>query len=316
MAYNPPPRDSFTEGFFDPKFAYLGRKLYRVQPPFLMIPDKDEPNNFFKAEFIRNPQAEGVKFAAKGYKHWQDLIDANRHNPNKIRRDVLGEYTHGSGGQLVHTEFNRDIHVSDKVVADKSRKLFASLDWGNSGAALICQFKEGGVHVIEELSAKDIMSHEFVNHVVIPHLNSEYRGYDIIITGDPSGSYKRDVGEGPMTIFEDKGFQVEDDISNDPEERWTATNTFLKIRDGLKIHPECAMLIKGFEGEYVFKSQKDGVTIRQVDKRKHHTAYQDCLQAVCQLIDGGYETASIAVMGGRDRYESDDSEDDQDFLWC
>ena len=315
MSYNPPPEKSFTEEFFAKKNEHLGRKLYRVQPPFLLIPDKDEPSNFFKAEFVRNPEAEGIRFAPKGFRHWQEIIDANRHDPNKIRRDVLGQYTKGSGGELVHTAYNPDVHKVSSIQPDRSRKLFCSCDWGNSGAALFAQFKEGGLRVIEELSADGVMSHEFVKRVVIPHLNTEYRGFDIVITGDPSGAYKRDVGEGPFTIFEDYGFIVEDDMDNDPQARWTAVNNFLKIQDGLKISEHCVELVRGFEGLYVYKTQRDGQKLLQVDKRKHHTAYQDCLQALCQLVDGGYETASSSVLGsGRyDRQEDDD--DSEGFLW-
>ena len=314
MAYNPPQDKSYTKEFFHPKHEAPDRKLYRMQPPFLVIEDKDEPNNYVKAEFIRNPNAEGVRFAPKGFKHWYDIIEANRHDPNKIKRDVLGQYTQGSGGDLVHPEFNRAIHVVPEIRPNKAHKLFVSCDWGNAGAALFGQFMEGGLHVIEELNADGVMSHEFVRHEVIPHINSEYRGFDVIITGDPSGAYKRDVGEGPMTIFSDMGFLVEDDMDNDPEARWTAVNNFLKRTNQLKISDVgCVKLLEGFEGEYVFKQQRDGVKIRQVDKRKQHSAFQDCLQAMCQLIDGGYETASSSTMGTRRDYEED--EDEESFLW-
>ena len=314
MAYNPPRHKSFTQEFFHPKHDAPDRKLYRMQPPFLVIEDEDEPNNYFKAEFIRNPNAEGVRFAPKGFAHWWDIIEANRHDPNKIKRDVLGEYTQGSGGDLVHPEFNRAIHVVEYVKPNRAHKLFVSCDWGNAGAALFAQYMEGGLQVIEERSADGIMAHEFVKHDVIPHLNSEYRGYDIIVTGDPSGAYKRDVGEGPFSIFEDYGFIVEDVKDNDPQARWTAVNNFLKRQNMLKIAEDCVMLLEGFEGEYVYKQQRDGVKINQVDKRKHHSAYQDCLQALCQLLDAGYETASSSVMGSRRDTYADDEPDN--FLWC
>lgn len=314
LAYNPPQHKSFTQEFFHPKHEAPERKLYRMQPPYLVIEDKEEPNNYFKAEFVKNPNAEGVKFAPKGFKHWWDIIQASRHDPNKIKRDVLGEYTQGSGGNLVHPEFNRALHVVDHIKANRAHKLFCSCDWGNAGSALFGQFMEGGLHVIEELSADGVMSHEFVKHMVIPHLNTEYRGFDIIITGDPSGAYKRDVGEGPFKIFEDYGFIVEDEMSNDPQARWTAVNNFLKRQNQLKISEECEKLLEGFEGEYVYKQQRDGVELKQVDKRKHHTAYQDCLQAMCQLIDGGYETASSSVMGTRRDTYGDEDDSDQ-FLW-
>ena len=643
MAFNPPPRDSFTQNFFDPNHESYGpgRKLYRVQPPFLMQRDPKEPNNFFKANFIKNPRAEGVRYAAKGFKHWQDIIDANRHDPNKIRRDVLGEWTHGSGGDLIHTEFDRDKHVVEEIKPNKSLKIFCSCDWGNcydseteiltksgwklfkdvevgekvatrnpkteafeyqatqrvvkhqhkgkmfrffnrscdfnvtpdhdvplhdryshkfsmikakeisegsdkyldltsqwqgedpleimgypaeqwawfmgmfmtdgnlkqgslfisqikqkgrkqleskldywkwnqrssfangyyfskehhpelcefvhslgklkkdrripqkvldlsprllsyfvhgmitgdgdirkrgrsreyrlytahqhiadqlmevaqkmgmwlsvnvhkgqtsyfpdgrqviskdglrltfrqskkvtvsdlkrevteyddmvycvtvpnhvvyvrkngrphwngnSGAMLIAQVESGGVRVIEEMSAKDTMAHEFVQHEVIPHLNSTYRGYDIIVTGDPSGRYKRDVGEGPFKIFEDAGFLVEDDTAMDPEERWSAVNHALKYQDGLKIAKGCDLLIKGFEGEYTFKRQSNGTTLRQADKRKHHSAYQDCLQAICCLVFEGYESAATSVQG-MSRYDRDEDTEEDDFPW-
>ena len=316
MAYNPPRRDSFTQKFFDPTHPEYGpgRKLYRVQPPFLMVRDKAEPNNFFKAEFKRNPDAEGIRYAPKGWRHWEEIIDANRHDGNKIRRDVLGEYTHGSGGDLIHTEFNRDRHVLPSIKPERKLKLFVSCDWGNAGAALFAQVQSGGVRVIEELGADGQMAHEFVRHVVIPHINTEYRGYDIIITGDPSGAYKRDVGEGPFKLFEEAGFLVESDNSNDPEDRWSAVNYLLKFQDGLQISQECEMLIKGFEGEYVFKKQKDGTQIRQTDKRKPHSAYQDCLQAIAQLVHGGYEYAATGVYGtARDVYDEQYEEDD--ILW-
>ena len=313
MAYNPPSEKSYTQEFFHPKHDAPDRKLYRMQPPFLVVEDPEDPNNYFKAEFIRNPNAEGVRFAPKGFTHWHDIIEANRHDPNKIKRDVLGQYTQGSGGDLVHPDFNRALHVVPEVKPNKAHKLFCSLDWGASGAALFGQFMEGGLHIIEEKSAEGVMSFEFVEHEIIPYLNSEYRGFDIIITGDPSGAYRSQMGEGPFTIFSDRDFLVEDDMDNDPPARWTAVNNFLKRTNYLKISEDCVKLLEGFEGEYTYKKQKDGVTVKQVDKRKHHTAYQDCLQAMCQLLDGGYETASSSVTGSRRHYEEEEEEDT--MLW-
>ena len=314
MAFNPPRRGSFTQEFFHTKNEHLGRKLYRVQPPFLMIPDKDEPDNFYKAEFIRNPDAEGVRLASKGWSHWEELINANRHDANKIRRDVLGEFTKGAGGKSVHPDFNSDHHlIKEEIPPSRKNVLLVSMDWGCSGACLIGQYMDGGMKIIEEISGENVPSHIFVKDVVIPHLNSEYRGFQIVITGDPSGRYARDTGDGPFELFRDKGFIVEDQMANDPEARWAAVDNFLRLRDAMLIsEPNCPTLCEGFEGEYVFKTAPNGTVIKQVDKRKHHTAYMDCLQAMCQLIEGGYETAASSALGAQN---TDIYEEEDDFVW-
>ena len=320
LAYNPPRKDCFTEKFFSPENEHLGRKLYRIQPPFLLVPDPEEPNNFFKAEFIRNPNAEGVRFAAKGFAHWQEIIDANRHDANKIRRDVLGEYTHGSGGELVHVKYRRDRHVAtEHLTPDRTLKLFVSLDWGTAGACLIGQVQGYGLKIFEELPGEGMMANEFVNDSVLPHLHSEYAGYDFVITGDPSGRFKTNMGEGPFSIFEDRGYQVEKFMSNNPQDRWSAVNYYLGLHEGLLIDPRCVELIKGFDGDYVFQKTKQGNSRGTVDKTLPITAYQDCLQAMCQLVQDGYEVASTTY-SAMDRYGSYEKEtvirNQEDILWA
>lgn len=318
-AYNPPPKGSFLHEYFDKKNERLGRTLYRVQPPFLMITDKEDPSNAHKAEFIRNPDAEGIHFQQLGYQYWQRDINSNLHDLNKIKRRVLGEYTDGGGaGELIHPTFRRERHVSKlPLVGSRAKVLFASLDHGMTGAMLIAQVVDGGVNVLEEMSALGIPAHEFVRYHAVPHLNTEYRGYDIIITGDPAGKWSADSKDSPFSIAEDLGYLVDADQSNSPDARWSAVNHFLAYDKGLVIDPSCEQLIKGFEAEYKYKVRADGVSTGQADKTKHVSAYQDCLQAICQLVYGGYETAANDVLrterygGSIDNLETHE----ETFLW-
>lgn len=319
-AYNPPPKRSFLHQYFDPKHEHLGRKLYRVQPPFLMIPDKADPNNAHKAEFIRNPDAEGIHFQQLGFDYWMRDINDNRHDLNKIKRRVLGEYTEGSGGDLIHPTFRMDKHVSQEpLVPSRGRKLFASFDHGLTGAMVLAQVEQGGVRVVEEMSALGIPAHEFIRHHAVPHLNTEYRGFDIVVTGDPSGAYARDTGDSPFTILEELGFFVDADVPNDPQHRWSAVNYFLMYDNGLIIDPGCEMLIQGFDSDYTFKTRLDGESTGMADKTKHASAYQDCLQAICQLVNGGYETAADGIRGtGRygDVVNHIEEDEPESFLWA
>jgi hypothetical protein len=314
LAYNPPKKKCFTEKFFSKQNEKYGRKLYRMQPPYLITPDKKDPNNFFKASFRPNPDREGI-YAAKGLKHWGDIIDSSRHDPDKIRRDVLGEYTTGSSGRLVHLSYNPAIHCVPEIQLSRNLRLIVSLDWGNKGHCLFAQYAEG-VRVVEELSGNGIPAYEFVRNLVLPHIRVEYRSYDIIVTGDPSGRYQTNSGEGPFMLFEDAGYETEKYLSNDPEDRWSAVDHFLNLHGGLEIDENCVDLLEGLEGGYVFRTNKAGESLRSVDKTKHVTAPQDCLQAICQLVLGGFETGSNNSWQATDPYDKQQTNyQEEEILW-
>ena len=321
LSFNPAPENSFMQDFFAKKNEHLGRKLYRVPPPFVMKPDRDDPDNFFKAQFKTNPDAEGLNFT--NFSFWRKIIDANRHDPNKIRRDVLGQWTRGSGGALIHPTYNRKRHVVNTVMPQRQYKLFCSLDPGLGGAAIFAQCINGSLKVIEEMASDGMATFEFSRQIVIPHIQSQYRGYDIIVTGDPTGDFRgKDSGVSSYSIFEDMGYLVE--VNRDhiaPELRWSAVNSLLNYQDGLQIAEECHELIRGFEGEYVFKTNRQGQSLRQADKTNPITAYQDCLQAIACLIWEGYEEAASTswdpyhTSGGYSD-NRDVGDDPETFLWA
>lgn len=295
MAYNPPAYKSFLERYFRKENEQFSRKLYRIPSPLIATFDKEDPDNWYKATFTKNPDAEGVHVQNKGLKYWMDIVDANRHDPDKITRLVLGDFSYGQGGRPIHPNFSASKHLVSESKMPKPRrgaKIIASMDWGRRPACVFIQFFDGKLHIFSELTSVDTPVHEFVREDFITTVRSRYAGYDVIVTGDPSGSYGRDTGETPFSIVAQAGFNIMPHTSQDPERRWAAVNYFIN-RDMILVSDECENVAAAFLGGYQWVKQKGGKIVRKAEKNEYSDP-QDALQAGCLYIQGGHDTLAMA----------------------
>lgn len=294
MSYNPPAYGSFLEKYFREEYEKLSRKLYRIPSPLLPVPDKQDPDDWFKMEFIRNPDAEGIHIQPKGLTYWEDIVNANRHDPDKITRLVLGDYTHGSGGRPIYPAFSHSKHVQSELSPRRGAKIIASLDWGMFPCSVFVQFFDGKLHVLSELTTNgDTPVHEFVREDFILYARSQYAGYEIVVTGDPSGTDRRDTGDTPFSIVASSGFHIMPHTSRDPEKRWSAVNYFIN-RDMIKVDAACENLVGGFLGGYQWEKATGNKSIRKALKN-NYSHPQDALQAACLYVQGGHDTVASHV---------------------
>lgn len=294
MSYNPPAYGSFLEKYFRRETEQFNRKLYRIPSPLIPLHDKDDPDNWYKTKFIPNPDAEGIYVQPKGLKYWEDIVNANRHDPDKITRLVLGEYTHGQGGRPIYPNFSHSKHViaDSKIKPRRGAKMIAALDWGRRPCAVFLQFFDGKLHVFRELTSTDTPVHEFVREDFTQTARTEFAGFDIIVTGDPSGDYGRDTGDTPFSIVAQAGFNIMPHTSQNPERRWSAVNYFIN-RNMILVSDSCENLVGGFLGGYQWEKAKGGKIIRKALKNSYSDP-QDALQAACLYIEGGHDTLSEA----------------------
>lgn len=314
MAYNPPAYKSFLEKYFRPENEQFDRKLYRIPPPLLPKFPENDPDNWQDAEFYPNPDAEGVQHQPKGIKYWHDIVNANRHDPDKITRLVLGDYTFGQGGRPIFPQFQYTKHVPDQPVQPRrSAKLVVAMDWGMTPCCVFMQLFDGKLKIISELTSVDTPVHTFLSDMFVLECRKEYPGFDIVVTGDPSGSYARDTGPTPFSLVAGAGFKIMPHVAQDPEKRWAAVRYFLD-RDMLEVNENCEELLEGFRGGYQWEKATGSKTVRKALKNRS-SHIQDALQAGCLYFQGGHERHSVANDPMGYKQESRDELANSDFLF-
>jgi len=109
-----------------------GTVLFRQPPALTPIYDPEHPNDLARAQFEPNPEAENIENLGKGYDYYMDIVATHRHDPEYIKRFVLGEFTMGLSGHPVYPMFREHEHVSaeNRLRADRSHMLLMGMDFG------------------------------------------------------------------------------------------------------------------------------------------------------------------------------------------
>ena len=292
MCYNPPDYGTFLEKFHRPGNSKPGqRKLYRMPAPLIKIDNPDDPDDYENCTYEVNPDAEGLHFATEGAHFWMQKAEQYAGDAHYIERSLLSKYPRISGaGRRVYTRFRSDKHVKD-LKASRRLKVIASLDWGNTPCMAVLQW-DGGLRVFDELYDDEMLSAVFIQEEAIPFLKSKYSGYDIVVTGDPTGSTV--VGNTTNSLFDAfaPDYPTVENLTNDKELRWDAVNHYLGPDGGFFIDPSCERLIEGFEAGYLLdpaaakRGQRKAMKSGPQGKFSH---IHDALQAGALYFRGGHE---------------------------
>lgn len=303
MCYNPPDMGSFLEKFHRPQYASQGRAIYRVPAPLIKVDNPEDPDDYINCTYKVNPDAEGLHFAADGAYFWLQKAEQFKGDEHYIERSLLGNYPRTSGsGKRIYTRFDARKHVKE-IKASRRLKLIASLDWGNTPCMSVLQW-DIGLRVFDELYDDDMLAPTFIKDEVIPFLKSKYSGYDIVVTGDPTGSTV--TGASTESLFDlfAPDYPTVENLTNDKHLRWDAVSHYLSQEGGFLIDPSCERLIEGFESGYVF----DPLAAKRGQKKaqKHgpkgtFSHIHDALQAGALYFRGGHEYRAEQIQhhGGR-----------------
>lgn len=296
MCYNPPDEGTDLEKLHRPGSDETKFKLYEMPPPIVKIDYVNErgevkPDDYINCTYVPNPDAEGLHFATEGAAFWLDKAEKFSTNSHYIQRSLLGLCPRAGGsGQRIFDFFDSLKHV--KVLKPTRKlKLVVSLDHGNTPCASFCQW-DIGLRVVDELYDDDMLAPVFYRDHLMPYLRSKYGGFDIVITGDPSGSTVSGAAvESLFDIFR-MDYEVVDNLVNDKEMRWDAVNYYLKPADGFLIDPKCERHIGGLNGGYQFDALAKKRGMRKAQKSGPNGVWshmQDALQGAALYFRGGWE---------------------------
>ncbi|MHB8388052.1 MAG: hypothetical protein ACYDBH_00560 [Acidobacteriaceae bacterium] len=195
-----------------------------------------------------------------------------------IRTYVMCEYGRSKGGKPVHPMFNRDIHVARApIVPNPKNLLLVSADFGLTPAIVLKQQDAfGRVLTLDEIITFGMGIERAIETRLLPLIRQKYDGYEMFVTGDPSGNRGSDADENSCAdVFKNyarKGLgKVKFAWSNNPIHRQGATDYFLGMlvdrgMAAYQIDPGCEWLIQALSGKFAFKKTKDGRESAEVDK--------------------------------------------------
>lgn len=224
--------------------------------------------------YVENLDAENRENLPPGY--YTNLITGK--TDEYIRVYVMCEYGRSKGGKPVHPMFNRDVHVArGPIIPNKQNLLLVSADFGRTPAMVIKQQDAfGRVLTFDSIATFGMAIETAIETKLLPLLRQKYDGFDIAVTGDPSGNAGGQAEEASCADifrrYKRKGInKVKLAWSNSPVHRQAATDHFLSmlVDKGMPaylIDPGCTDLIRALEGGYQFKKTKDGRNSDDVEK--------------------------------------------------
>jgi hypothetical protein len=116
---------------------------------------------------------------------------------------------------------------------------------------------------------------------------------DIIVTGDPSGSYGNEATELTCEkILRDAGFNYQPAITNKPNARIEAVVSFLvsnvEGKPGFQIDPSCKVSREGFASGYHYRKIKTAAGTRYSDapEKNEFSHIHDAIQYACLYLSG------------------------------
>ena len=224
--------------------------------------------------YIPNPLAENTENLPDQY--YQHLVEGK--SEEYIRTFVLMQYGRSLGGKPVHPMFNRDVHVSrGPIKPNPNNLLLISADFGLTPAIVAKQQDAfGRVLCLDEIVTFGMGIERAIETKLLPLIRQKYDGFDVFVTGDPSGNTNSQSDETSCAqIFRNyarKGLgRVKLAYTNSPALRQGATDHFLSMlvdrgMPAYQIDPGCVWLVQALGGKYQFKKFKDGRESAEVDK--------------------------------------------------
>jgi len=295
MDTNPPVKNHWIYNTFEQQ-SLPGFSVYHQPPALLIEYDPKHPNDLHHARFIPNPEAENVIHQQKGYNYWLDIANASRDNLEHIKRVVLGEYTMGLAGKPVYSAFIPHDHLSDSELRPtRSSIMVVGMDFGLNGAAVLTQFIDGRLYVLDEITATDTSLIEFIEELFIPLMRARYPGYQVLIVGDPAGMGRSGIDKAtPINVLAQYGFTVMPAHTNSISNRIDAVSWFLRRRDAFVVDAKCDMLISGFYGGYKWKEKRgtNGMQSIGVPDKNEYSHIHDACQYACLYYKSGGEVHS------------------------
>lgn len=248
-----------------------GHRMF-AQPPALLYDVESEV-------YHPNPEAENIRNLRKGFDYYFDIVNGS--SKDYIDVYVMNQYGATFDGKPVYPSFNSAIHMlgglnpptwedmNDPWVPERHR-LLVGMDFGLNPAAAIGQDGAmGQVTIYDEVTAEGILFEEFLNDMLLPVLNTRFRGMPVQVIGDPANDVRNSLARvNAYGMLRERGIPVMAAPTNDIAFRLESVNHFLQRTSMFRLHPRCTVLREAFAGGYHFQEVrgKNGVYKDTPDK--------------------------------------------------
>ena len=208
---------------------------------------------FFHQPSAESPEAENLENLEDGY---YERASVGK-DAEWVKVYIRGDYGFISDGRPVYPEYRDNVHCQECGFIP-ALTLHVGLDFGLTPAAIFGQrLLDGRWQVIDELVTEDMGALRF-GELLNSHLNENYAGATVIITGDPAGEQRAQTDEStPFQLLKTTGVDARPANTNDFTLRREAVakplSRMIDGKPGMIVSPKCSTLRKGLAGGYAYR---------------------------------------------------------------
>ena len=278
------------------EFSYWYHIFEQLDPETGAPARFDERWEVFHQPSGLSPDAENLEWLEDGY--YTKL--AKGKTKDFVRVNVEGKYGRSKAGKAVHPTFDPDFHVAkDFLIPNPRLVLVVAADFGLTPAlSLLQQNPFGQLLVYDEIVTENMGLDRAIKEKLKPLLRNKYDGYDIRITGDPSGNNRSQTDEKTcVDIFKRNNFKrVKLAYSNDPVARIGALDSFLtRITENgaaFLLDPRCVFSRRGLAGGYHYPINTKG-DVSPSPKKNIFSHISESLEYGSMYFERGADTLAV-----------------------
>lgn len=253
--YNYPSKDHWLVSYLHEGKLPPDTMLYEQPPALLEHVDPDTGEITYEL----NKEAENLVNLDNGKKY---LIDLDTYTSTGdydfIQTRLLCRYGKaGGGGKAVFSNFDREIHVSEKPIEpQKLTDTIISIDTsGIHPCALFWQYFRSKWQITDGIYGEDMGLEEFISDVMTPMVTTRYPGCKILCVCDPANARDSRTAVTPIDLLIENNFDAIPAITNSFKPRIQACETLFSRGDksGVIISNHVTELVDALSGGYQYR---------------------------------------------------------------
>lgn len=218
------------------------------------------------------------------------------------QQDYIDVYIHAKygfvkeGKPVYETTWNDALHMAkSKIEPIQGRQLIIGFDFGLTPAGVVMQISPRGfLNVLRELVSNGMGFQQFIINMLKPMLTTEFSEWNVVFTGDPSGTYEAQTDEKTCySILRDEfknqtstgQYKIDPCTSNDLTARISPVEYFLSrltdTKPTFQLDPSCKMIRKGFNKAYYYKR------IKTSDERYSDLPFKNIYSHIMNAVEYG-----------------------------
>lgn len=274
-----------------------GWEFFGQVPPLVFLKDAPMFSNK-RDDYTANAAATYARIQNKGYDYWLDQIPGA--TDAFIRTMVMGKYGTIVAGKPVYGQFWSEECVSPLPLEwHQSLPIVIGIDTsGLHPGAVFCQAYGGRILGLREIHAKDTPFDSFVESVLVPMIQQNFRLNSLIAVVDPSNPRSGVGGKRASQVLEGFGIQTVLAPSNRLNQRLGAVTKLLQRRRACLLDPSLKILIEGFRGKYHYKKIDSSGLIEAYKPEPEKDMYADVhdgFQYACLYYERGAGSDKIVL---------------------